>query len=90
MRTNRNTILHLVALGRITPAEAERLLTAWNDGREVFWVLAVWLAIVILPQLRLYEFLLGLVHAAHTLPSSGSNVVHRAPALITHLFGGSL
>jgi len=34
MLTDRRAILHLVALGRITPAEAERLLAAWNEGRE--------------------------------------------------------
>lgn len=37
MNTNRRTILHQVALGRITPIEAERLLIAWNDGRENLW-----------------------------------------------------
>ena len=34
MQTDRRTILALVASGRITPAEAERLLAHANEGRE--------------------------------------------------------
>jgi len=44
MQTDRRSILHLVALGRITPAEAERLLIAWNEGREVVWGLIACIA----------------------------------------------
>jgi len=39
MQTDRRAILTLVALGRITAAEAERLLLALNAGREGLWVL---------------------------------------------------
>lgn len=33
-------ILRLVALGRLSPAEAERMLLAWNQGRETAWMVA--------------------------------------------------
>ena len=41
MRREREAILSLVVLGRITPAEAERLLAVWNADREELWALAV-------------------------------------------------
>lgn len=37
MRNTRRGILSLMAAGRITPSEAERLLAAWNAGREWMW-----------------------------------------------------
>ncbi len=40
MHRERQTILSLVALGRITPREAEHLLAAWNAGREEMWLVA--------------------------------------------------
>jgi uncharacterized protein YjiS (DUF1127 family) len=39
METDRRMILRLAAMGRITPMEAERLLIAWNEGRETVWAL---------------------------------------------------
>ncbi len=41
MKKERQAILSLVATGRITPAEAERLLAAWNAGREESWMIAI-------------------------------------------------
>jgi len=40
MYTNRRAILSLVALRRITPAEAERLIAACSSDREAWWLLA--------------------------------------------------
>ncbi len=39
MGRERQAILSLIALGRITPREAERLLAAWNSGREELLIL---------------------------------------------------
>jgi hypothetical protein len=39
MKRERQAILSLVAMGRITPGEAERLLAAWNSAREEVWVI---------------------------------------------------
>jgi hypothetical protein len=90
MITDRRLLLHLVALGRITPAEAERLLIAWNEGCEVIWAITAGLAAVLLTQLHLYELLPGLEHAVHAIPASGPKFSHHALALITHWFGGAL
>jgi hypothetical protein len=48
MRKERQAILHLVAAGRLTGAEAERLLILSNEGREWGWfaLLAVVLCVV--------------------------------------------
>ncbi len=48
MHTDRSTILSLIATGRITPREAERLLAVWRDGDEVVLRLALCLAFVAL------------------------------------------
>jgi hypothetical protein len=39
MHRERQAVLSLIALEKITPREAERLLAAWNAGREEFWVI---------------------------------------------------
>jgi hypothetical protein len=44
MHTDRSAILSLVALGRITPREAERLLAVWRDGDETILLVALCLA----------------------------------------------
>lgn len=40
MQEERKIILSMIALGRITPREAERLVAVWSLGREEFWVIA--------------------------------------------------
>lgn len=62
MNTDRRAILALIAMGRITPAEAERLLAAWNESRETAWILAFSLAVVCLAQLNVHAFMPALVH----------------------------
>ena len=49
MHRERQAILSLVALGRITPREAERLLAAWNAGREEMWIIGA-CAVFVLAQ----------------------------------------
>lgn len=48
MDTERSAIWSLVASGRITPREAERLLAAWRDGEDTILRLALCLAFVAL------------------------------------------
>jgi hypothetical protein len=72
MNRERQAILSLIALGRITPREAERLLAVWNAGREEPWVFAACATAVLaqsLPALgrlahslfSLHHFLAGIV-----------------------------
>jgi hypothetical protein len=84
MKRDRQVILWLVALGRITPAEAERLLAAWNADREELLVLAACLVI------SLTESLPVLAHLAHTLLPEGIPGVHHAITAISYWMGGVL
>ena len=75
MQWERKAILSLVALGRITPREAERLL-AWNSSREEVWVVGACVAACaaqFLPEL------------ARMLPG-----IHHAVSAITFWMGGML
>jgi hypothetical protein len=47
MREERKTILALIALGRLTPREAERLLAASDRSREDLWILIACVAVLI-------------------------------------------
>jgi hypothetical protein len=85
MTSDRRTILHLLALGRITPAEAERLLVVWDQGRETVWAVAACIVVALLIQFNLPQSLAALVHHAHTLlPAS----LQPALSLISDLSGG--
>jgi len=62
MSTDRRAILALIAMGRITPAEAERLLAAWNESRETAWILVASFGFALLAQLPMHEILPMLRH----------------------------
>jgi hypothetical protein len=82
MNSDRRAILALVAMGRITPGQAERLIAAWNDSRETAWILAACLAFAVLAQLHLHELVPGLMHFFEA--------IHRTLSPITDLMGGLL
>jgi hypothetical protein len=84
LRKHRRIILGLVALGRITPAEAERLLLAGNTGREGLWIVVALLMITVLTQLDPRHLLPQLAHVAHALLPTLTQ--HHALAL--QLMGG--
>lgn len=87
MNTDRRAILSLVASGRITASEAERLLAAWNDSRETAWILALGLAFALLAQLHLRELLPMFMHLFNAqIPALAETV--RALSPITNLLGG--
>jgi hypothetical protein len=76
MNTDRRAILALIAMGRITPAEAERLLAAWNESRETAWILAAGVGFALLAHLHPHELAPMLKHLIST----------QVPAL-AHLLG---
>ena len=79
MHRERQAILSLIALGRITPREAERLLAAWNAGREEMWIIAACT-------------LAGLAQASPSVAHLGElfSPIHHAVAGITYWIGGLL
>ena len=76
MRKERQAILHLVAAGRLTGAEAERLLILSNEGRELGWfaLLAAVLFVVqtgwLAPDRIAHEFLPGIIPALRAAVSA--------------------
>jgi hypothetical protein len=78
MHTDRSAILSLVASGRITPREAERLLAVSRDGDDTILRLALCLAFValMLPQVGIAVAAIGQALAT-LLP-----VIERALCLI--------
>jgi len=81
---HREAILSLLALGRITPREAERLLAAWNAGREEVWVICACIAVCAA------EALPPLSRLAHALLPGGLPAIHHAISAITYSIGGTL
>ena len=79
MQWERKAILSLVALGRITPREAERLLAAWNSGREEVWVVG---ACVVASVAQLLP---EVARVAQLFPG-----IHHAVSAITLWMGGML
>ncbi|MGA8088401.1 MAG: hypothetical protein WCA10_13925 [Terracidiphilus sp.] len=82
MNTDRRAILSLVAMGRITAAEAERLLAAWNESRETAWIVGLCLAFACLAQLNLHELLILMHFCSAQIPAL-AEAVHRALSPIT-------
>lgn len=87
MNTDRRAILALIAMGRITPAEAERLLSAWNESRETAWILAFSLAIACLAQLNLHELLPAIMHFFNAQVPALAEAIRHA---FTSSMGGAL
>jgi hypothetical protein len=84
MKKERQIILSMIALGRITPREAERLLAAWSVGREDFWVIGACVTA------SLAEIVPGLARMVHTLLPEGLPGLHHAAMAITFWIGGVL
>jgi hypothetical protein len=83
MNSDRSAILSLVAMGRITPREAERLLAAWREADDTILRLALCLAFA---GLVLPYFSHGISAVGHTL-SALIGPVERVLYLIAGLSG---
>jgi hypothetical protein len=93
MSSERRTILALVAAGRISANEAERLLRLGNDAREQLWIIAAAL-LICAAQLHLRISLDGLGHLVeHTMRAALSvwNAAgSTAAALLSKGMGGTI
>jgi hypothetical protein len=89
MRNERRTILGLVAAGRISAIEAERLLHAWNESRDELWVIAACL-LVCVTQIHLRLPLEGLGHFIESFAHDVFNVWSAVLSTLTKGMGGSV
>ena len=62
MNRDRHLILQLLALGRLSPAEAERLMAAWSLKCEDAWLLPACLLMLVLPHHAPLHAVLGGVY----------------------------
>jgi hypothetical protein len=89
MGNERRTILGLVAAGRISAMEAERLLRAWNDSREELWVIAACL-LVCVTQIHLRLSLDGLGHFIESFARDVFSVWSALFSTLTKGMGGTV
>ncbi|MGP8251961.1 MAG: hypothetical protein ACLQHF_07995 [Terracidiphilus sp.] len=97
MYTNRRANLSLVAHGRITPAEAERLIAASSSDREAWWLLAgcaLCAGLVQTQSLALSGLqshaLTGLVHLFRPVIDGSISALHHVLSQIAARLGGTL
>jgi hypothetical protein len=88
MNTDRRAILSLVAMGRITPREAERLLAVWPNGDEAILRLALCLAFAALVLPALKELLTEFAHVLTAMMPALLATAHHTLAFVTHCLGG--
>ncbi len=87
MGEERRFILSLVATGRLTPAEAERLLAVTTYGREGWWMVAACIAATAV-QIHLHAVLPVLVRLEEMLPQGSFKVLHSGLFMLTQCLGG--
>ncbi|KAA6465130.1 hypothetical protein DYQ86_04030 [Acidobacteria bacterium AB60] len=89
MTDERRAILSLIAAGRITPAEAERLIAAWQDAREWVWLALGCLAVCLLGA-HPHWGIDGLPGLLHSIVAQGTRLLHAAAVAGIQGRGGSL
>ncbi len=87
MRQERRMILSLLASGRITAGEAERLMATWTGDHEVLWI-AAGLAGLWLGQGFLQWLGPGIGHLAHALAMGWGAALHHGAIEILKQTGG--
>lgn len=87
MREERRMVLSLIAMGRMTAAEAERLLAAWTADRDLLWMAAAGVALCV-GQGIVHGLGPGFAHWVHAMAPGVHSAVEHAAALIQKGLGG--
>ena len=89
MRNERRAILALMAAGRISAVEAERLLRVWNERFEALWIAALCL-LACLAQLHLPALADAAGRLSHELAPEGTRIWQTAGSLLMKGIGGTI
>jgi hypothetical protein len=89
MRSERRAILALMAAGRISASEAERLLRAWNERFEGLWI-ATLCVLVCVAQLHWQISLDGFERFVHDMAREGLSAFTAAASLLKSGMGGTI
>lgn len=85
---DRKVIFSLIAMGRITPAEAERLLAVSNDRSETVVAIAVCAAALLLTQMHGHGLASWISHFLRSLQPVVTTVLNNAHNVVAQLLGG--
>lgn len=88
MRSDRGSIWNLLALGRISPREAERLLVLTMDEDDVALRLAVCVAVVWVVAPHLRELAQGLAHVSQLVAPEAKHAVRSVGEFLTQWWRG--
>ena len=84
----RREVLSLVRDGRITPHEAERLLTVLGSGEESLLKFATVVAIAWLGLLQMHQLATGVAHAVSMAAPKVAELAQMVAACVTQVYGG--
>ncbi len=90
MQADRCTILYLIAAGRITSAQAERLLVLSNERTETIWTLAACFAAALLMQSQSHPLWPDVLHTFKALLAEFPAAIHQIQLVVTQGMGGAL
>jgi hypothetical protein len=90
MNTDRRAILSLIAMGRITPAQAERLLVVWNDRSDSAWALVAVVTAALCAQDFSHGFVPEILHGVRSLMPGFVTLAQQTSSILTQLLGGIL
>jgi len=86
----RRAIFSLIAMGRITPAQAERLLAIANERTEALLALSLCAAALFLMQVSRHNLLPEILHFFRSLMPDTAVALNIAQNAVNDLLGGML
>ena len=87
MLSDRGAILHLLAMGRVSAAEAERLLAVASAERENLWAMACCAALIVVAEAQ--AMMPGWDHAVKAMLAGGLPGLHHAFTVIAGWASGA-
>jgi len=87
---DRRAIFSLIAMGRITPAQAERLLAIANERTEALLGLVLCAAALFLMQASWHNLLPEMLHFFRSLIPAAAAALNNAQNAVNHMLGGLL